>query len=193
MDSKEPPVAQTESDIQGEIEAIAMSKVRDLDGISFVTHGTTYEKLPDILRQGIIAGDFAQRIGHPTYSSEWDQSHNRKFVSTVEGYITWGDEVEVIIRKPKDASQERNLTPGSREVLIRHRVAPREFLGIAASIPERHKQGYETRLQRVVEDAIEIWKARPQDAVPFYNLLDNSLVWPKKMTHDELVDMLKNK
>lgn len=184
------PLGLSESEMRSRIESLAMGKVCDLASLPYVTHGTLYEKLPNILQQGVISGNFAQRIGDSGYSSEWGDSSNKKFVSTVEGFIGWGEEIEVIIRNGPAFKKSQYLAPGSHEVLFKNRIAPREFLGLAASIRERRRSGYEERVERMIEEAIEIWRSNPQNALPVYNLLDRSLVWPKRMTHEELVEWI---
>lgn len=191
MDTRE-SAGLIEPEMSGQIEAVAMSKVVDLASTPFVTHGTTYENLPKILREGVISGDFARRIGKKDYDSQWGSAHNAKFVSTAEGFITWGDEVEVVIRKGPNFVLGPDLSPSTREILVRNRIAPREFLGLAVSIPERRRPGYEERIEKSIEvAAIGVWRDRPQDAVPVYNLLNKSLVWPKKMTHEEILQQIE--
>lgn len=185
------PVNPNESEVRKQIEAVAMSKVCDLETTPFVTHATYYGKLPDILREGIIAGDFAQRIGKGTYISEFGAQQNVRSVSTIDqSRLTWGNQIAIVIKKGNGILHHDDLSAAMREMLIKNRVAPREFMGMGISVPEIHAVGHEQRLQKAIEGAIEIWKGNPGEALPVYDILHQGLIWPTRMTHEELVEWL---
>ena len=172
-------------------EMVAMAKLRDLDASSVFYHQTSIEKLKDILEEGLITESFAKKTHKDAYRREMGSSWNLdsisltsgkvKSINAVEGVVTIIVEPLVIpgrakgLRKPQD-----KVSPFDDEFLLKHRIAPRELKGI------------EVYALSDIKRVIEIVEGLGVDlALPIYFL--ENLVWPKKMSHEEIVKMLKER
>ena len=71
------------------------------------------------------------------------------------------------------------------EYLLYSRVAPRFFTGILLS------QEDEQNLRPVIKSMQDAYKDKPELMIPIYNH-NGDMLWPQKMTYEEIVDMKKN-
>lgn len=169
----------------GSMKDYAMGRVIDLSVHykDFVTHSSTEQKLESILRRGVYSSDFAEKIKDEDYESVYGAPHNKRGVSVKGGdWIPWGA-VSVIISSRR-VRTEVSLPGVSGEKLIPIRSAPRWFIGIGLYDPTPRT------LKVVLETAQKVWDEKPENALPIYNVRDNSLIWPKRMTNKEIVDLI---
>lgn len=185
------------------IEEVAMAKVTDPFSHAFeepypLWHGTEIEKLPDILREGIVAEDFAKRIGKTRfrYRRNWNfqAKWNNKYVSLARGdtygnsYFSYSVSILVeptgeIIEPPRELSSGNTgdiVKPYDYELLVKNRISPREFKGLSV------------RTEADVDKILSVMRGLPPSrALPIY--FRNSLVWPVRMTREQLEAHVQSK
>lgn len=174
------------------IKTAAMRKVRDLDETTFVTHGTYLAKIEDILREGVIAEDFARRIGNEKYQSNWGYDVNKKFISTMMGggkILPWSGDVAVLIAGANLAIPGQSHFYGS-EWLIKNRAAPRKFIGLGFDIEILRRPDFGAKFEEIKRIALDVWSKNPENSLPIYDLTTRRLLWPQEMSHQEIVGML---
>ena len=117
---------------------IASRKIQFISDPELVSHSTPNIRLPDILKEGIMARRFAKRIGKKDYVSEWNDPQNEEYVSVTRAREAIFDinGIVIFIKTAKPVIPISNLEHSkgiSKEFLIKHRVSPREFTGIGLS------------------------------------------------------------
>ena len=156
-------------------------------------HASRFEKLTSIIREGIIAGDFASKIGKKDYASEFGMSWNKKYVSLNrggnQGYLS-GGEVSFLVAPRDELISATTLPlkpwdhyePVPGELLVKSRISPRELKGIQVW------QGPD--LTKTVTDIVGIFQSMdPKLSLPIYTV--DGLVWPQKLTRDQLRERAK--
>ncbi len=185
-------------------EEIAMDKVidvikaREKDSGIFI-HGTSVKKLGSILRNGIVAENFANRAGVDGFERRYSSVRNEKYVSISkldEGFV---EDIGFIVKplgevtKPDQVVIRRgDFYPTLGEFVVPHRIAPREFLGIyiQGSGKWAIRRGKYAINPRVIVK--EIKGLSTESAIPIYDFQGN-LIWPKRMTREEIARMLEKK
>jgi len=152
-------------------------------------HQTWLYKLEDILTQGVIAGNFASRIGKKDYRSNYGSSWNKKYVSIEEGGMDGARSagplaVLVFSRDKPSPATDDFYQPGDthfpmeNEFLVKNRIAPREIRGVQVYLSD-------------VEVAVaKIMDLGPKYAVPVYT--EDGLAWPMKLSKSQLTRWLRN-
>jgi len=187
-----------QGDILGSVEKAAMAKVRDLNSGNFVVHMASLGKIRDILKEGLVAGNFARRIGKENYQSLYGYAVNEKYVSTMGGsekiigrpIIGWPGEVAVLI-KGEAVAKEGQKHHFNREWLIKNRAAPRDFIGLGFDIVQINDKDFEANFALLIEIAKRAWSTNPQNALPVYSFTSGGLLWPKVMSHDDILEMVR--
>lgn len=180
-------------------EEVALNKLSDpeaTDGVYW--HATHVKKLPRILQEGLIAEDFATRIGRPI--NRWLNSlRNKKYVSLMDANDQWPEEhvtplVAILVKplvKPVSVfsvpSREEDYWPPKGEVLVKNRIAPREFIGLVICESKNEDTNYQDPIEKsIVVEQIE--KVDPKFALPVY--FKGNLVWPIKMSRRQILSSL---
>jgi hypothetical protein len=176
------------------VEGQAMAKIVHPYGPPYpLWHRTSLDKLEDILTQGVIAGDFASRVGKMDYRGNYGSSWNKKYVSIERGGFDGGlDEAHsigslAVLVFPRDElspATDDLYQPGDahfpmeEELLVKNRIAPREIHGIQIHLSD-------------VEVAVaKIMNLGPKYAVPVYTSV--GLAWPIKLSKSQLTRWLRN-
>ena len=158
-------------------------------------HSVKFEKLEDILKEGWIAGEFADHIGKKTYKSSEGRPISKKYVSLAHAdpRIIPAPEIGILVNPSNQVVDPRKNPPeGTKpedfknvhhnEVLVARRIAPREFRGIVIGEyqgMDMSEGGYTfssiapLNLQHVVS---LIKRLDPTRALPVY--FRGELVWP---------------
>ncbi len=173
----------------------AMEKVTDPFSEPYpLWHGTTFDKLPEILAEGIISADFAKRIGKTNYRRSYQAKHNNTYVSLERGddrgnrYVfsdisilvePLGEVIDHSDIPPELIDPNGVFEPWVTEFVVKDRIAPRELKGL------------QIREDWELPKAIKIMReGDPSQALPVY--LGDSLVWPVKMTREQLRDHVQS-
>lgn len=182
-------------------EEIAMEKVTDPFAKPYpYVHEVPYDpkKLRDILREGIIAGDFAERIHKEDYKSRWDYPVNLRHVSLTRDipalYLEFG-EISFLV----DPSKVQLVSPdvvrpsGYNEVLVRNRISSRKLTGIVVGTREGELFLNARKLPNSIVGDVEgiLESIDPKYALPVYS--NGGLVWPREMSREELQEYVQSK
>ncbi len=174
------------------LESVALSRVVDLERVDFLTHATWVRNLRDILSEGVLSGEGAAKKGKKDYRSFHGMPLNRAFVSTFsKEKVPFPGEVLVLIKTPHDTFTlpEDETTKGrlkhTSEVFIKD-SNPHDHIGLGFYGQALVNLSFD----KVLEIASQIWNVKPQNALPIYDLANKSLLWPRRMTHEEVVGML---
>lgn len=150
-------------------------------------HWTSIENLPRILSRGLYSPDFARRIKDKGYKV----SHHLRFV-----YLThlpkqlWAGVKGVAL-----------VVDVSQDSMVFARIAPRQFVGIMIvdepRLAQRLRERVELRKSAVFKRVNQIVglmskTGDPGKVLPVYGT-SGDLYWPQKMSHEEIVGMLKTK
>lgn len=171
------------------MEEVAFGKVMDLRDRNFYTHTVPIENLADVLREGLISGDFAKRIDKRNYRSEWKSPHNRKYVSVYEPvFYPWGpmEDIVILVKAGVDVLDTNVPKFVDGERLVKWRISPQEFVGVAL----RQKAISPRSLVNLKGFARKVWLAHPELTLPIYNWDTRDLLWPREMTNQEISDLL---
>src|SRR3989338_829739 len=173
-------------------ESVALSRVVDLERVDFLTHEKWVRNLRDILSEGVLSGESAAKKGKKDYQSVWGMPLNRAFVSTFsKEKVPFPGEVLVLIKTPQDVFTlpEDETTKGrlkhTDEVFIKD-SNPNDYVGLWFYGQALVNLSFD----KVLEIVRGIWNVKPQSALPIYDPADKSLLWPRRMTHEEIVRML---
>lgn len=173
-------------------ESVALSRVVDLERVDFLTHATWTRNLRDILSEGVLSGEGAAKKGKKDYRSFHRMPLNQAFVSTFnKEKVPFPGEVLVLIKTPhdtftlpEDETTKRRLKHTS-EVFIKD-SNPNDHVGLGF-----YGQALvDLSFDKVLEIAKDIWNVKPQNALPIYDFADKSLLWPRRMSHEEIVQMV---
>jgi hypothetical protein len=192
-----------ETGVPKTIEQVAMGKVTDPFSNAFkqpypLWHGTKIDKLQDILREGILAGDFAERVGKTgaSYRRNFHGGWSDRYVSLARGDSrgnSYGYPPVSILVEPRGGTIEppkeffpksgvkswRDLTPYTYELWVKHRIAPSEFRGLSVTD------------EMDVDEIVAIMRGiQPKYALPIY--FKDNLVWPVRMNREQLHDHVKS-
>lgn len=117
-------------------EQVALRKLSHIDQPFY--HVTRLQNLEMILKDGIVAGNFARKANLDFVSSFFGDSHNKKFVSIGKNpryfwsIVPYREKVAIIV--------EPNEVPipfepfDEDEFHIKHRISPKEFKGVVIDI-----------------------------------------------------------
>jgi len=97
-----------------------------------------------------------------------------------------------VIKPDQVVVRPGDFYPTLGEFVVPHRIAPREFLGIYIQGSGKwhiRKGRYVVSPKVVVKEIEGLGK---ESAIPIYDFQGN-LIWPKRMTHEEIVRMLEKK
>lgn len=161
---------------QFDLEKEALSRVRDIlsSPSSVLTHVSNISDLPKILDEGLVSKKFAKKIG-----KEFKESVTREDqIWFVAGGVITDEKDFAILAEPIDKVSDQSHYIAAY-VTVKHRVAPREFIGIMLLQPKRKSQ---------VLHAVKIAKV----PLPVYDCAGN-LIYPRQMSHEEIVRMLIEK
>ncbi len=155
----------------------AIEKVADVFDDSVIAHFTKFNKIRKIFRHGLLSQEFASRARVPIekHRTKWD-----RWVYFTNSYRDHGNESDVVflMRKPDDS-----IHLGGTQVIVMNRVAPRDLIGVAVS-PDK--------IQDVLRFA-NLWGSEKGNALPIYDLGTGGLLWPRMMSHEEIVEELRGK
>lgn len=182
-------------------EEFAMDKVIDVNQVSqeesnLFWHETSPSNLEAILHEGIVAENFARRVGKDDFQRRYSSSWNEDNVSLAKSgalgivgdvFLLVEPKGKVIPTAPDAKSGKMRPNPG--EVLVPHRIAPRELLGIAVGSGKYWK---DTDTDFVIG---KIKNLPPRFAIPIYGHdgSDYTLLWPKPMSSEKLRQFLQEK
>lgn len=196
-------------------EQVAMEKVIDPFSRPYpLWHATFSRNLPAILRQGIVSSDFIRRSGIGAEirpQSSW----NKDYVSLFNGSArqVWYPKVGIIVEPedqivPADESLFEEgkdfYYPYREEMLVKRRIAPREFKGLVIGHTDRkaleefgqfgRRELYYTNPETgetvygpvPLEGILSMMQELPSSqALPVYDSI-KGLVWPQVLGKDEL-------
>jgi hypothetical protein len=180
------------------IEQVAMDKVIDPFSEPYpFWHYDDPEKLMDILKEGIIAENFAKRIRKENYRRRFSSSWNEINVSVTNAgdygypYIAAGIFVKPLDRVSKADPSLRQpgdkLDPEEHEHLIKRRIALREFTGVY--LGDIFPPGMNRDELR--DCIIDYFCTHPDRSLPIYDY--RGLTWPVKMSRQQLQGYVKSK
>jgi hypothetical protein len=154
------------------------------------THGDNLEKA---MREGIIADGFRSRIGKTNYARNFHAPWNEKYVSLIRGSQNGADGYsrgslailvvpmgEIVSPSDEKFPETFDVTPLMGEFWVKDRIAPREFRGLQI---ER-----EDDLKGLI---LMMQKLDSSRALPVYHAI-KGLIWPVKMTREQLRDHVKS-
>lgn len=187
---------------QSRFESEAISKLADVKSEEdpILTHVGPLEKRDEILREGLLSRKMAKRIGKKNFDTRyvgirepplWPKVYFRKGLSFAANEAA--DFFGVLVRPvgpifSESGERIENLanfpTSVLRDVVAKYRVAPREYLGFLIS--EKQKD-FQKNVKRLVNSMRQIGIS-----FPIYNM-DGDLLWPQRMSHEEIVQMLQKK
>jgi len=174
-------------------EQVAMRKLSDpFSGSYPFFQETEVQDLGAILKEGIVAGDFAKRIRKTDYRKKFNSSWNDKYVSLWRKdrlpITLVGTSRIAVLANPRgvlpatsDLRQEGDqFSPKIGEYLVKNRVAPREFVGLYIR-PEKSKTMYNYGLDEVVS---MLYALDPSLSLPIFD--ETGLVWPVRINKEML-------
>ncbi len=173
-------------------ESVALSRVVDLERVDFLTHATWTRNLKDVLSEGVLSGESAAKKGKKDYRSLHGMPLNRAFVSTFsKEKVPFPGEIHILLKTspnaftlPENETDKGGLRP-TGEVFIKDQ-GPQDYIGLGFYGQDLINLSFD----KVLEITREIWSVKPQDALPIYDLADKSLLWPRRMSQEEIVRML---
>lgn len=180
------------------LEGQAFERVVDIRSADnpVLTHTTETEKLGEILREGLISREFGQRIKKPGYEdivmddSEGRMPLHRVIMFYVGPIVREGtgknNEVGILVRpvagsifaKSGEPIEDIRQIYYEGTVVAKNRIAPSEFQGFLLSGKNRNLKGTVVKAMR-----------RRGLVLPIYTPAGD-LLWPKQMSHEEIVRML---
>lgn len=198
----------------------SLGEIIDIFGGQYVFHWTPVENLPRIFSRGIYSADFANRVKDKEFKKQWSFSDDKYvyvvrhpddiFGDAVNQELDFGKVVACVINP---SERDKGLFFGKIWDCVHFRVAPKEIVGLLVvdHLPKdrrRHppekrtifselkKRVYITksfvlkRIERIrgIFETMET-KTRP---LPIYGT-SGDMYWPRRMTHDEIVEMLADK
>lgn len=130
------------------LEREALKKVSDIQAAGTLAHVTTVERLPDILREGILSNDFARRTGRILRRRYANTPTNRVFIAKIKAggedeVINLEDlavrvappeeshHVAVLIFNPKIEIKAEASGEWRTEQAVKYRISPKDIGGIA--------------------------------------------------------------
>jgi len=148
---------------------IASKKISYIHDPELLSHNTSARRLPDILREGIIARKFAERIRKKDYVSQFGNQVSEEHISvTMAQEAIFGvDEILIFIKTTRPAipiHHEGYKGELWKELLIKHRVSPREFVGIGL----RKDSAYEFLARDILYLCGITWANNPENSVPVF-------------------------
>lgn len=171
------------------IEDVGVAEPLDVVDGRLKFHWTEVEKLPRILSTGFYSESFAKRIKDDEFKPLHERLHNEDKRYTH------------IAETPRPQIWELDIEKGvgivvsdlrTRTVYLR--MAPRKFVGLMIyDEDEKTDNGLATEeiITRRLDQVLQI--LNKEDVVlPVYGTSGN-LYWPKRMTHDEIVRMLRER
>lgn len=163
----------------------------------FSCHWTAMENLPKILSKGIYSATFAKRIRDKNYSPRSHPVFPRSVFVNPYFEEVFGDPEKVI----------GIVVEISGRVEVPIRIAPRKFVGVVL-LDKRPAVAAYPPIPRFLDELSDPVKARTyvlerieqiktvfeseKRSLPIYGL-SGDLYWPRRMTHKEIVQMLKTK
>lgn len=182
-------------------EQLAMDKLTDPFSEPYpYFHVSFLRNLSSIMKNGLVAGEFADKAKLGNHSLNIGSSWNRRYISLskrpVDQVWEWGGGCVGILVKPSKEPilANQNLkqindmhSPHTDEYLIEHRVAPREIVGIVTGSSDQG-QFKEITLEDIKE---KLRESEIDLSIPIYNALDG-LIWPERLTREELKDRVQS-
>lgn len=174
----------------------ALERVGDIYDSSW-SHTTRIEKLPKILRQGVVSQEFADRI-----NEEYERENNpedpeltwwkKEFDMYKAGYGRQAkqdhfEQVAVLIKKPSQGAEDIDY----RYAVIPRRVAPREFIGLLIPDQRVNMSGKELSDEEsrnfAINEAIRLAESNFTNdiSLPIYGTTGD-LLWPKYIPKPEV-------
>lgn len=151
-------------------------------------------KLAKILEEGLVAWRFAARANIKGYERNMKNPWNNDYVSLATKEpreITQTRLVFFVDPNKVDVVDPDTLGPNIYEpfvkvdqVLVKNRISPREFIGVL--IPNRGESWDPVLSYEEIDEIMS--KLKPDHVVPVFSAKE--LVWPRRMSHEEIVQML---
>jgi len=189
-----------------------------IDSQNEETANQDVDRLEGVLRYGLVAENFAKRIGIP-FSRNWSDQINEKCVSLFYYNNTLGNAFHVGAFAALHTAPKQTQIP--REdiytILIKeghytsypkgaqNRIAPRFFMGIVIFDDIREKLFHiyddginfesatsEESAGKVIEKMQSVYKDKPSLCIPIYGL-SGDLYWPKKMSYQEVQSFVSSR
>lgn len=154
---------------EAKMTAIAEGKISDLETSDFHQHSTRFIRdLRRILKDGI-------KIVERPYISLYPVQHT-----------PWSGEATIIIKN------QPNALPGGKqwELVVEKDIPPDQIVGIGLFFKDWFGR---EKFNAILGITRKVWRVKPENAVPIYDLGDRSLLWPKRMTYQEIVQTLESK
>jgi hypothetical protein len=161
-------------------------------------HQTYIDRLSSVLEYGLVAGDLSTRANIPADTTWRRPSFNYKYVSLYTRRSPeeiWSGRVGILVKLPEATElihpeslileEDDPYGYNPNEVLVKNRVAPREFVGLFIGSSIKPNDSTQVAPVSVKEILGQMEKLDPKRALPIY---DNSgLVWPNVVSKEELV------
>lgn len=165
-------------------------KVEDILDGKHVFHWANVKYIKSILARGLYSPAYAQKIRDSEYKVNHTHDFNRSIYLTRDVEDVWPeiqDALGLVIELPKS----RLVYDDKYWARARVRIPPKYFRGLVIYDREsKYKAGSFAREQlqenvdRLVDEVV-----REESGLPIYGL-DGNLVWPRGMSHEEIVQML---
>lgn len=190
------------SERQSRFESEAISKIADVKSEEdpILTHVGPLEKRDEILREGLLSRKMAKRLGKKDFDTrwggrgsppEWPEVYFRKGLSfaaneTAPFFGVLVKPVGLIFSESGEQIEDLASFPLStpNNVVTKYRVSPREYVGFLLS---GKQENFEDNVKKLVNSM-----RRTGLSLPIYNM-NGDLLWPQRMSHSEIVQMLADK
>ena len=187
----------------GSLEAAAMRRIDDIFKPNTFWHGTTWDKIDLILKDGLINQVLAQRAKKNEYHSVYAQAgitDPRQIFFWRTGLkntpkLMLSGSVGLFVRSEriKQSYQGHDLQYESKT-----RIRPKEFVGLLLGTKIRIGGNLEEdalidlRVWHLVRNLLACYEDSSELILPIYDF-DGNLLWPKRITHGEILRMLAEK
>jgi len=179
------------------------------------THITPFRKLGSVLKNGLVAENFARRAKIDEFTRRYKSSWNDRYVSLSQHSIklcVW-PYVTILVRPNEDVIQGREVKARTTDVfepdwelLVKNRISPKEFIGIVigdrspdnpdvVSLEDYYNydpKDWRKASVRIPAEAILDTMEKSGISLPVYKGSEG-LVWPVRMTPEELGERYKVK
>src|SRR3989344_1628979 len=162
-------------------------------------HGIRYDldKLKSVLTNGLLSWEQAERKGIPGYTKNYKNPWNKEYVSvatreprevSMDNFIVFIDPAKVtaVDSEELDMRNPYEFADKVDELLIKDEILPTQFLGLLlVSKRDFTPVLTEAQIGRLMAEL------PPENAIPVFS--SKELVWPRRMSHEEIVRMLREK
>ncbi len=143
-------------------------------------HKANFGKLPRILSRGIYSPEFAKRIKDEKYKDRSGFNFRSVFLTSNPEELWAGDpKIEVGI-----------MVDVSQEGVVPLRIAPHQFVGLVLA-DEKLSEDFLLRRIEQIKQVFEKEETKTR-LLPIYGT-SGDLIWPKRMSHEEIVRMLRER